>query len=515
MEEYWPGRLLHVATMTSHERTGEATYAGQLMPKYAVLSYTWGRWEAKGQTLPPALPVKRVPWTIPSVEESHFTVAEFRCAINATVADDLEWAWVDVACIDQEDNNMKADQVGRQASIFKLARQGCVWLLHLPSLRLAAAIEIIESNYVQISNEAGKDARQYPVLFGLLNEIHDASSIIFGDPWFSSLWTLQELFLRKDSYILSAEGIRMDIRISELNTAFYSIFNSIKTILQSDVGLSPSPMARKAEELGKSIQAAGLHHATWISNPNVQLGAARFRQTSRPEDRVYAIMQSYSIRVDKSAQPHKPGPSAGQLAEEFPLAISAKCAMLGQMFNHTGKPPDGKSWRITEASWVPDFLLRYADPRPQCNARPHRSGSLLMTGEMIPLNSIICVLTSSDNEDQFAFSLDSHVSEESGIFARTREEQDYGASLGWAVEGQASCLQYIAEGSIVLLLGSIVEDLGWRQMVGLIVAVESAGPEERKRAMIGRRLGVCLWRTPSLVRMIGELPWATNEILLS
>ncbi|KAL6412555.1 hypothetical protein AUP68_03758 [Ilyonectria robusta] len=39
-----------------------------------------------------------------------------------------------------------------------------------------------------------------------LATIHDHLGQLFKDPWFSSLWTLQETFLRQDVVLLSQEG---------------------------------------------------------------------------------------------------------------------------------------------------------------------------------------------------------------------------------------------------------------------------------------------------------------------
>lgn len=47
----WPRRLLHVPTMTSHQRYREDTYNGEKAPSYNVLSYTWGRFQQPGPGL--------------------------------------------------------------------------------------------------------------------------------------------------------------------------------------------------------------------------------------------------------------------------------------------------------------------------------------------------------------------------------------------------------------------------------------------------------------------------------
>ena len=119
-----------------------------------------------------------------------------------------------------------------------------------------------------------------------------------------------------------------------------------------------------ATEVTEILRQTGFRYSTWISNPNVQYGTARYRRTSRSEDRVYAIMQAYNLRVGSSARPQE-SPELDQLVEEFAIAINSNCPMLGQMFNHEKPPPEGRSWQITEDSWVPNFLMRYTDPKPK------------------------------------------------------------------------------------------------------------------------------------------------------
>lgn len=54
--------------------------------------------------------------------EEHFSVRMFQKVIyEMRRLAGIDWAWVDVACIDQENVPIKMDEVDRQASIFKNA----------------------------------------------------------------------------------------------------------------------------------------------------------------------------------------------------------------------------------------------------------------------------------------------------------------------------------------------------------------------------------------------------------
>ena len=80
LEPGWPRRLLHVPSMTSLEKQDGHIYGNDKEPAYNILSYTWGRWEVpQGNS---ALMVHGVPWTIPAVDESHFSVTELKKVIS-------------------------------------------------------------------------------------------------------------------------------------------------------------------------------------------------------------------------------------------------------------------------------------------------------------------------------------------------------------------------------------------------------------------------------------------------
>src|SRR4051812_12260855 len=84
----WPRHLLHVPTMTSHKWQPGNTYGGQREPKYAAISYTWGRWRLKTTTeLPGVVPlnISDVKWPIPRIHPDHFTVDDFQNAVNSAV----------------------------------------------------------------------------------------------------------------------------------------------------------------------------------------------------------------------------------------------------------------------------------------------------------------------------------------------------------------------------------------------------------------------------------------------
>jgi hypothetical protein len=94
--------------MTSYEWTEGNKYGNVTEPPYNIVSYTWGRWKLDRG---PSLPVKGISWSVPAVDENHFSVADLHDLVKNISIEDVgeegikgavEHVWIDVACIDQE-----------------------------------------------------------------------------------------------------------------------------------------------------------------------------------------------------------------------------------------------------------------------------------------------------------------------------------------------------------------------------------------------------------------------------
>ena len=379
--DYWPRRLLHIPSMNSVERDESNVYSGvpgvqkAEKPEYSILTYTWGRWRIRNGKASPALPVLNVPWNVPAIEEEHFTVEEFQKVVSVLGKDGINWAWIDVACIDQDDQEANAEEVGRQASIFKNAHRVFVWLSHLQRDVLTSAVATIQKSGLELRDYVGKPSTPLPDK-DVISSLHKELNVVFADPWFSSLWTLQEVILRNDAVALSkeAEPILWDIGQYTYLTMFINhcqnvfqdlecIDKKIKESTRQDLSLESGrqEIGKKVCEMKQLILQAGFYFLH-SDNPNVQYGIARYRRTSRDVDRVYAIIQIYDLRVGKSIR-SKERPPLAELIDEFAAAINKKCPILGQMFVHAQAPQQFKSWRITEESTVPDGLMLYKESR--------------------------------------------------------------------------------------------------------------------------------------------------------
>ncbi|KUI55248.1 hypothetical protein VP1G_02644 [Cytospora mali] len=212
----WPRRLLHVDrerdVFTSYEWEPGNIYGGHKEPKYNVISYTWGRYTLQDGTRPEVkgIDIGGVTWAIPRIDpDKHFSVADFRAAIKTACAThensslkDVQFVWLDVACIDQEKYGLKMLEVGRQAVIFQHAESSFIWL----ASSLGQDLQLVISELWDASNNApapdmAANARHVVLMEKWLENwlersLQSVEYILEREPWFTSLWTLQEAYLR-------------------------------------------------------------------------------------------------------------------------------------------------------------------------------------------------------------------------------------------------------------------------------------------------------------------------------
>ncbi|KAH0366091.1 hypothetical protein KCU65_g5566, partial [Aureobasidium melanogenum] len=356
----WPLRLLHIPTMTSLQRTGDSTYGTVESPQYAILTYTWGRFRASSDR--PALEVKGLSWKVPPIKDIHFTVDDFRRVI-AHMGQSVDFAWIDVCCIDQENSATKMYEVGRQAGIFKQATYAFAWLNFHTHEKLQGLFDVIFDLDNIISGweleELSDDRKQsvMPRLECILSTLRS----LMQDPWFTSLWTLQEAVLRRDAMILSTSGQPLTlswhrehkIRLEMFCNLCWNIMTNVDDY-KDDWPPEALPLTLRLQQ---TIRTSGLFF-TMTNNPNVQYGMAHYRVTRHPLDRVYAIMQIYGFRLGESLHPCVPVTLDGlelQLAQQ----LTFRSPILSQWFVHTTQPTDRRSWMISQRSYVPFELILY------------------------------------------------------------------------------------------------------------------------------------------------------------
>jgi hypothetical protein len=279
----------------------------------------------------------------------------------------VEYVWLDVFCIDQKNPVIKAEEIGRQALIFERATEVYIWLLSFSGPELEATLKDLLEIGSPVSNRLSAIQR------------------IILDPWCSSLWTLQEAFLRSHAILLSRDAQPVDswedAESGTITTLAERYFRSSQYPFDLDNVrfIGPFPISLSCFMDGISVIFNQQHISAYISpnltgidpdtlrnyqskfekagfraldhrgNPFLVYTSAISRRPGEENDCIYAIMQIYELFLgasNDSAQHFTLLQLESQLIDGF-LSISL---FYSQFFVHTKPAPKGKSWRMNETS---------------------------------------------------------------------------------------------------------------------------------------------------------------------
>ena len=505
--------------MTSLERQEGNIYGDFMEPDYSILSYTWGRWQVADGN--PALVVRGVPWRIPTIDEQHFSAMQLQKVIwNISLGEQSEdeerksivFVWIDVACIDQENERIKAIEIGRQAAIFANAKSVYIWLSHLDEAELQLCDETLYDSSETLLSAEGNEARDTVEDNAWIESLVQLLEVLLRDPWYTSLWTLQEMFLRTDAVILSKSsnlikrkaGNGNPLGLANLVISCTSIYNELTRRALDGQQLARSPSYRKVLSL---IERLGLYHGPW-ENSILLYGAARHRTTRDPNDRVYGIMQVYGFRLGSSAQPDHTFTLA-DLEFQLARAHNARSALSAQLFVHTRIIKVGDCWRMDSQSKLPQALLMLTDTdrRSLCETSFENSREPRLRAKACHLKDIVNVwlhacLPHECNAIQSIF-LDITA------FSEERVPPDlHEMSLDDARQHELCSLlvEFLNDEARVFLLGVLVDavDEDVDVLVGLV-----ANPQEKGTTLCWQRIGICFWEA------IPETSWEGSSGLWS
>lgn len=536
-EDYWPRRLLHIPTMTSHERGNGNVYNGVKEPDYSVLSYTWGRFQTPYPQYGCSINVHNVPWDIPSIDDTHFTVEAFHDVLNQITAG-TDWAWVDIACIDQENITVKMDEIGRQAAIFREAAFAYVWLSRIPLQASFEAMIVLDEVRVEADLGLKENDRRLEIL-------EAAFGTILSDPWFSSLWTLQEMMMRNDAMVLSSEGrivtyceqyvhvndtgefdfpkaetSNHPMRFSKLAGLWQThvdvlldTADKIDSVLEDPISteeetFSDTGLSARMRKLAEKLEGSGLTELN-SNNPHSQYGAAKYRKTMHAEDRIYAITQIYGLAVGQTVRPDDQ-PSLDELRTEFGLAINALSPVQGQMFVHTSSPFQGQSWCITEDSHVPTELRRCDDIKDCISITSETDGSVFLTGQTCPFTSLLELHNGINHSWTHILASRLQIYMDNDVARLIEPERDPSERLRWSKEieipqrvyelGHAITKHYVCDNLLILRLGhvedytaptTLKDDIARRLLAVDEPIFERIGGPDHFEERVGRRLQRC------------------------
>lgn len=226
--------------------------------------------------------------------------------------------------IDQEEGPGKIEEVSNQVAIFNRASSALIWLHQLTTVQLKEAIETFEAM------RTGEDRTK---------EQTEILRRFCEDSWFSSLWTLQEAYLRKDAVLVSKTAETV------------SNFNGKPATLQWLLDCCDHEWAHDSSYMSDIIGNAGLDRLL-AKNPVVLLAAARHRTTSRPLDRIFGIMQVFGLKLG-TAKLDQPERRLQDLEVELSEEINIRSPALAQTFVHINPPSVGQAWRLNVGTCTP------------------------------------------------------------------------------------------------------------------------------------------------------------------
>ena len=109
-------------------------------------------------------------------------------------------------CIDQRWTPITFAEIGRQARIFRHAKHSYAWLNHLPISILETLLFDLRSAVSGLQGETfHREPQEYDCKSWMSIAVN-ATNGLTVDPWFSSLWTLQEAFLCNHTVLLSRDA---------------------------------------------------------------------------------------------------------------------------------------------------------------------------------------------------------------------------------------------------------------------------------------------------------------------
>ncbi|KAJ5510177.1 Heterokaryon incompatibility [Penicillium expansum] len=362
---------------------------------YTAISHTWGRWRQRDQ---PGVNMKsRVPWLIP--RNSLFDVERLP-DILAQIPTDTPYIWFDLVCIPQEGCGEELDEqlrqamwteVASQASIFKSAKHTIAWWNTDSAPEswdgMRSAIEWMSSVYLDLQFSDWDDSSIRIPPWKARDQLQ-ATGLFSPDmtilPWFSSLWTLQEVCLRPDIWICNKNLDLLTVGDNGALVAFntlVSLTERVKSTLIRELNDLATPADRLLERW-KPLVHPGFHevldllHRTGMDNLHeLKREQILFLATSRycSHSRAQAIMSVLGIKewynsataMPEQRQPNKPG----FVFDQYPLAFVQEVASnLGSSFFITAiladYPPvdDVKTQDVVRGTMLP-FRARISEPR--------------------------------------------------------------------------------------------------------------------------------------------------------
>ncbi|KFY63558.1 hypothetical protein V496_03866 [Pseudogymnoascus sp. VKM F-4515 (FW-2607)] len=507
----WPRRLLHVASMTSYEWQSGNKYNGVKEPSYNAISYTWGRYEDPSEA---PINISGLTWKVPGIKKSHFTVSEFEQALKTT-ANKGAFIWVDIACIDQENEAVKMAEINNQAAIYQRAREVFAWMVPWATSDMSKAYYTIEK-YAESIGYIRPDGhpRLEPSNMAIQVDIESVSRIFQGmaqQGWFTSLWTLQEAFLSRPFFLSKSSELvyyrpffggkygdnKFPVGISYVTGGCRDIWDILR--------FSNDPHARS---ICQSITDSGLFSMYFFREPYLLYPAALKRYVSLPQDSFYAIMHVWGIQMPTMDD-------ADRLLLKLAIYTNSTDPLSYQIFVHETPVRASEAWRMSRTTHLPFQFFNSASIEHYCTIKATTRDRPEFSGNMTTLDDIALYWAATQQQRRGSQKVPYRPNvfldavQSSNCVCLELEDhppaidhphiprQDDKYTQKWPLQDLARRFPFPLKSYCVLLLGSRStrvfqrESPGYR--IGLIVRQEESGKNKP-----WYRVGFCSWLTQSL-----------------
>jgi hypothetical protein len=246
---------------------------GHLVP-YQALSYVWGSQEYKS------------PVTLAG-HDWHVTPSLAAALRHLRSQKEPLTLWIDQLCINQEDDEERNSQVGLMRDIYAGAKRVLVWLGESTPVSDTAFDVLTRLDPSKFEDETATIAYDLLQRREFREWTRAVITSIFFNPWWQRVWIIQEIAYAQDALVLCGARSTPWRTVSGIIKAIWSQCADIVEEIEGDMGRTEpksfiwqrlDKVRRKIQEGHQGIKAWDL--ILWF----------RYCQSTRPEDRVYALL---------------------------------------------------------------------------------------------------------------------------------------------------------------------------------------------------------------------------------
>ena len=247
--------------------------------------------------------------------------------------------WADAICINQNDPNERSQQVTAMGNIFKAADKVWIWI-GLGGEKEDLAFRTLQRWGDQCPSP--EDWEQSEV---------EAIQHVLQKPWWSRLWTLQEVVLARDAWLICGDNWLSWTKLQMLNNRWLYLQTESRSVTHSMIlsNLITETWSMKMQRFDEGPERTSLV---------TLLEQTAFFDTTDPRDKVYALVglaaELPGFRVDYRA-------SVREVFRSLAISEMARSKSLNILLS-AGLNPGENQWNFP--SWVPDWTTQRKRPAP-------------------------------------------------------------------------------------------------------------------------------------------------------